>query len=78
MAYQVAKSIAQMSVPLKGQVDGIILTGGAAHSSMLTGMIQEYAGHIGNYIIMPGEDELEALAQGAERILSGEEKGNKY
>ena len=78
MAYQVAKSIAQMSVPLKGQVDGIILTGGAAHSPMLTGMIQEYAGHIGNYIIMPGEDELEALAQGAERILSGEEKGNKY
>ena len=42
MAYQVAKSIAAMTIPLKGKVDAIILTGGAAHSKKLTGMIQHH------------------------------------
>lgn len=78
MAYQVAKSIAAMTIPLKGKVDAIILTGGAAHSKMLTGMIQEYAGHLGNFVLMPGENELEALAEGAWRILEGREEANIY
>ena len=78
MAYQVAKSIAAMTIPLKGKVDAILLTGGAAHSEMLTGMIREYAGHLGEFVLMPGENELEALAEGAWRILEGEEKANTY
>jgi len=78
MAYQIAKSIAQMSVALRGQVDGIILTGGAAHSKMLTGMIISYASHLGNFVLMPGENELEALAAGAARIMNGEEEGREY
>lgn len=78
MAYQVAKSIAAMTVPLKGHVDAIILTGGAAHSKMLTGMIQGYAGHLGQFVLMPGEDELEALAAGAARIMEGKEDANEY
>ncbi|MGN1144680.1 MAG: butyrate kinase [Anaerovoracaceae bacterium] len=78
MAYQVAKSIAAMTIPLKGKVDAILLTGGAAHSKMLTGMIQDYAGHLGNFVLMPGENELEALAEGAWRILEGREEANTY
>lgn len=78
MAYQVAKAIALMSVPLKGKVDAVILTGGAAHSKMLTKMIEDYAGHVGTFVIMPGENELEALAAGADRILKGEEEGRIY
>ncbi len=78
MAYQVAKAIAEMSVPLKGKVDAVILTGGAAHSERLTGMIKEYAPHIGEYVVMPGEDELLALASGADRILRGEEEERIY
>ncbi len=78
MAYQVAKSIAAMTVPLKGKVDAIILTGGAAHSKMLTGMIEDYAGHLGQFVRMPGEDELEALAAGAARVLDGLETANEY
>lgn len=78
MAYQVAKAIAVMSVPLKGKVDAVILTGGAAHSKMLTKMIEDYAGHVGTFVIMPGENELEALAAGADRILKGEEEGRIY
>lgn len=78
MAYQIAKSIAEMSVPLKGKVDAVILTGGAANSKLLTGMVKDYAGHIGQFILMPGEDELGALARGAERILAGEEEAHIY
>jgi len=78
MAYQVAKSIAAMTVPLKGKVDAIILTGGAAHSKKLTAMIQDYAGHLGDFVIMAGEKELEALAAGAYRIVTGAEEVNEY
>lgn len=78
MAYQIAKGIAEMSVALRGKLDAIILTGGAAHSKMLTGMVKEYAGHLGEFVIMPGEDELGALASGADRILKGEEEGRIY
>ncbi|PWL94213.1 MAG: butyrate kinase [Clostridiales bacterium] len=78
MAYQVSKAIAEMSVALRGNVDAVILTGGAAHSKMLTGMVREYAGHIGEFVLMPGENELEALAKGAQRILNGEEEGRIY
>lgn len=78
MAYQVSKSIAAMTIPLKGKVDAIILTGGAAHSKMLTGMIKEYSAHLGEFVLMPGEDELQALAAGANRILDGKEQANLY
>ena len=78
MAYQIAKCIAEMSVALKGMVDAVILTGGAAHSKLLADMIKEYAGHIGSFVVMPGEDELGALAAGAMRILKGEEEGRIY
>ncbi|MBR5129128.1 MAG: butyrate kinase [Firmicutes bacterium] len=78
MAYQVSKSIAQMSVALRGKVDAIILTGGAAHSKKLPSMIKDYAGHIGTFVLMPGEDELEALANGAARIMSGKEEAREY
>ena len=78
MAYQVAKGIAQTAVALKGQVDAVILTGGAAHSKRLTAMIKDYAGFVGEFVIMPGEDELLALAQGADRILEGEETASIY
>jgi len=78
MAYQIAKGIAQMSVALEGKVDAVILTGGLANSAMLNSMIEKYAGHIGKFVIMPGEDELGALAAGARRILKGEEEGRIY
>ncbi|MBQ4650410.1 MAG: butyrate kinase [Firmicutes bacterium] len=78
MAYQVAKGIATASVALKGKMDTIIITGGIAHSKMLTGMIMDYAAHIGPFTLMPGEDELFALASGANRILEGKEEASVY
>lgn len=78
MAYQVAKSIAEMTVALKGEVDAIILTGGIAYSKKFTAMISEYAKHLGKIVIMPGEDELLALAKGAHRIINGKEPSREY
>ncbi len=78
MALQVGKAIAGLSCTLKGKVDFIILTGGIAHSSKLTGMIADYCGHIGKIIVMAGESEMEALAAGALRMLQGEEEAKEY
>ena len=78
MVLQIAKAIAGLSCTLKGRVDVIILTGGIAHSHKLTSMIREYCEHIAEIVVMPGESELEALAQGAVRMMLGEEEVKEY
>ena len=74
MGYQVAKSIASLSCALKGKVDVIILTGGIAYSEWLCERIRTYCGHIAPIEVMPGELEMEALANGALRMLLGQEE----
>lgn len=78
MAYQIAKGIGHLSVIFEGNLHGIILTGGVAHSKMLTGWIKEYVSFLAPVYILPGENELESLALGALRILRGEEKAISY
>jgi len=78
MAYQIAKGIGEMSPVLKGEIDAIILTGGAANSKMLTELIAERVKFIAPIEIMPGENEMESLAFGALRILKGEETVREY
>ena len=78
MAYQVAKDIAAMAAVLSGDVDGVVLTGGLAHSEMLTGWVGQRVAFIAPVFIFPGEDEMEAMAEGALRILRGEETPRKY
>ena len=77
-AYQIAKGIGIMSAALKFSVDYIILTGGMAFSKRLTGNIQDLVSPIAPVEIWPGENEMEALALGAYRILSGEEQALDY
>ncbi len=78
MAYQVAEEIGKRATNLKGKIDSIILTGGLAHSKMLTDWIIERVGFISNVEVYPGESELEALAQGGLRVLRGEERAKNY
>ncbi len=77
-AYQIAKGIGLMSIVHKGKTDAIILTGGVAKSKMLTDIVKEYVGHIAPVVVMPGENEMEALAMGGLRILKGEEEAHTY
>jgi butyrate kinase len=45
---------------------------------MLTQWIKEYVSSLAPILIMPGENELEALSAGALRILKGEEEAEPY
>lgn len=78
MAYQIAKEIGAMSTVLYGKVDAIILTGGLAYSKTLTDKIYNMTKFIAPVVSYPGEDELEALNQGALRVLEGEEAEKIY
>lgn len=78
MAYQIAKGIGELSSVVCGKVDAIILTGGAAYSRHLTDLISERVRFIAPIELMPGENELEALAYGALRVLNGEEAAREY
>jgi butyrate kinase len=78
MAYQIAKEIGAMATVLRGEVDAVILTGGLAHSEMLLAWIKERVAWIGPVLVYPGEDEMLALAQGALRVLRGEEPAKEY
>lgn len=76
--YQVSKAIGEMSAVLKGKVDRIILTGGIAYSEKVAEEIRKRIGWISEITVYPGEDELLALAQGALRVLNGEEEVKEY
>ncbi len=78
MGYQIAQEIGRMAVSLKGEVDQIVLTGGAVHSDFLVNVIREHVAFLGPLSIYPGEDEMLSLAAGALRVLRGEEKALDY
>lgn len=76
--YQICKAIGEMSTVLNGKVSQIILTGGIAYSPVVVNAIKERVQWISDITVYPGEDELLALAQGALRVLNGEEEGKVY
>lgn len=75
---QVAKDIGAMACVLNGEVDRIIVTGGIAYGADVIAALRERAEWIAPFTVYPGEDELLALAQGALRVLNGEEKLMEY
>lgn len=76
--YQLVKEIGAMAVVLGGKVDQIILTGGIAYNAITQETMKEAVEWIAPVTVYPGEDELLALAQGAIRVMSGEEEAMKY
>lgn len=78
MAYQVGKEIGAMAAVLSGEVDRIVLTGGMANSELLVGQISRRISFIAPVTVMPGEEEMEALARGVLRVLRGEEEALTY
>lgn len=76
--YQIAKGIGEMAPVLSGKVDYIVLTGGMAYSNMMIDMIKERVSFIAPIEVVPGENEMEALALGALRMLRGEEIPKRY
>jgi butyrate kinase len=78
MAYQIAKEIGAMATVQKGFVNAIVLTGGATRSKMLVDWIEERVRFIAPVKVYAGEFEMQALYEGALRILRGEEQAKEY
>ena len=78
MVYQLSRDIGSMSAVLHFDVDAIILTGGMAYSKRLPAAIEAYVKKIAPIMILPGENEMLSLAQGALRVLRGEEQALKF
>lgn len=76
--YQLAKEIGAMAVVLGGKIDQIILTGGIAYSAKTQADMKNAVEWIAPVTVYPGEDELLALAQGALRVMNGEEEAKVY
>lgn len=78
MEYTMVKWAAMMAGALKGHVDAILMTGGLAHDKELTEQLTADLEWIAPVYVYPGSFETEALASGAARVLSGEEKAKTY
>ena len=76
--YQIAKDAGAMAAVLNGKVDQIICTGGIAYGKETIDALKEKLGWIADFTVYPGEDELLALAQGALRVMNGEEEAKVY
>jgi len=78
MAYQVAKEIGALSTVNCGKIHTIIFTGCMAYQDYFVNMIKERVQFIAPISIYPGEDEMEALAEGVARVLKKEEVAKIY
>jgi butyrate kinase len=77
MLHQIGKEVGAMAVVLKGKVDAILLTGGMAYSDRVVTLLRGYIDWIAPIRVYPGEDELQALAEGVFRVLRGEEQAKR-
>jgi butyrate kinase len=78
MIYQIGKNIGAYATVLRGEVDAILLTGGIAHDTYLVEKITDMVRHIAPVKVYAGEFEMEALAAGALRVLTGQEQSKTY
>ncbi len=72
-AYQIAKDSGAMAAVLAFDVDAIVLTGGMANSKRLCAALEGHLGKLAKIIVLPGEEEMRSLAEGAMRVFAGEE-----
>lgn len=78
MAYQISKSIGEMATVLKGNIDGILITGGIAYDRRLMAQIRERVEFLAPVFIYPGQDELKSLAMNALMVATGEVEAIVY
>jgi len=78
MAYQVAKEAGALATVVDGKVDAILITGGIAYNEFFTELISRRIRFIAPVHVFPGEDEMQALAEGVSRVRSGEEAAKTY
>jgi len=78
MAYQISKDIGALSAVLEGKVDAVIVTGGVAYDKTFMSWIEEKVSFIADLVVYPGEDEMQALAEGCFYAISGDISVSEY
>jgi len=78
MIYQIEKCIGAMATVLHGKIDGILLGGGMVYNKDLVAQIKDACEWIAPVTAYAGEFEMEAMAAGAIRVLSGKEEAKHY
>jgi butyrate kinase len=78
VAFTCSKEIGARAAVLEGKVDAVVLTGGLAYDKLFVEWVSKRVGFIAPVKVYPGEDEMQALVEGALRVLSGEEKAKTY
>ncbi|MBQ5952085.1 MAG: butyrate kinase [Lachnospiraceae bacterium] len=77
MGYRISRDIGALFAVAGPQVDGIVLTGGLAYFEELMSMVVERVKKLAPVTVLPGTFEMEALAFGVLRVLSGEEEARR-
>ena len=78
LVYQLAKDIGAMAAVLHFDVDAIVYTAGMAYEDFFCDDITAYVGKIAPIIRLPGEEEMRSLAEGALRVLRGQQEAGVY
>lgn len=79
MAYQLSKHMCSLLPAADGHLDAFIITGGGAHWARFTDDVKARLAFLNVPVyIMPGEHEMQALAEGALRVMRGEETAQTY
>jgi butyrate kinase len=76
--YQIAKEIGAYYAASKCKAQAIIVTGGIAYNEKFNIDLRDYVGNLTEFHVYPGENEMEALAEGIFRVIDGEEKAQEY
>lgn len=78
MTYQISKEIASHLAVLEGRVDAIVLTGALARFTLLVQMITSRVSTIAPVIVIPGDGEMQSLAENAYAVLNGSREVKEY
>lgn len=78
MCYQISKSVGAMFSAAKGNVKALIFTGGIAQSDFIIQHLKQLLPWINPIIVYPGEEELSAIAESINLVLSGKIPEKEY
>ena len=70
MTYQIAKDVGAMATVLKGNCDAVVLTGALTNSTRLVDLLQPRVEFLGDILVFPEDEEMQALFSSAKDILT--------
>jgi butyrate kinase len=78
MAYQVAKEIGAMAIAAGGDLAAVVLSGGLCRCEFFLNSLRPRIAHLAPVLVFPGSLEMEAMAHGVYRVLTGQEEALTY